>query len=227
MATFDPLMSLGTSVLGGDLGVRRRRPHAAGGGTGRSAARPGIFQRGPGAVRARRRPSLGRVGLRTDGDRRHADEDLRHEPAASGRPRPVNEHLDALDGRYWLQLEWRALARALRTSGVQRNAAVREALAWRQARRHIYPAAEQNERALEMNEGTASYAGTVLAASSRADATASALDIPTGSENGESFVRTLAYASGIGSTRRRDPGRRAGSEANGMTWVTSPFPGGP
>ena len=111
-------------------------------------------------------------------------------------PDPKNEHLDALDGRYWLQLEMRALARALRASGVQRNAAVRDALAFRQARRRIYPAAAENERALEMNEGTASYAGTVLAASSRADATASALDILTGFEKGESFVRTFAYASG-------------------------------
>ena len=107
-----------------------------------------------------------------------------------------NVHLDALDGRYWLQLEWRALARALGASGEQRNAAVRDALAFRQARRRIYPAAAENERALEMNEGTASYAGTVLAASSRADATASALDILTGFEKGESFVRTFAYASG-------------------------------
>jgi len=107
-----------------------------------------------------------------------------------------NEHLDALDGRYWLRLEWRALARALRASGVQRNAAVSDALAFRQARRRIYPAAAENERALEINEGVASYAGTVLAASSRADATASALLGLAGIEEGESFVRTFAYASG-------------------------------
>jgi hypothetical protein len=107
-----------------------------------------------------------------------------------------NEHLDVLDGRYWLELEWRALARALRASGVERNAAVRDALAFRQARRRIYPAAAENERGLEINEGTASYAGTVLAASSRADATASALLGLTGGEKGESFVRTFAYVSG-------------------------------
>jgi hypothetical protein len=107
-----------------------------------------------------------------------------------------NEQLDALDGRYWLQLEWRALTRALRTSGAQRNAAVRDALTFRQARRRIYPAAEHNERALEINEGVASYTGTVLAASSRAEATASALAILTGAERGESFVRTFAYVSG-------------------------------
>jgi hypothetical protein len=39
-----------------------------------------------------------------------------------------------------LRLEWRALARALRESGEQRNIAVRDALAFRQARRMLYPA---------------------------------------------------------------------------------------
>ena len=107
-----------------------------------------------------------------------------------------NEHLDAVDGRYWLQLEWRALARALRASGTERNAAVRDALAFRQARRRIYPAAMENERALEINEGIASWTGTVLATSSRGDATAMALESLTGISTGESYVRTFAYASG-------------------------------
>lgn len=38
-------------------------------------------------------------------------------------PAAASEHLDAVDGRYWLRLEWRALARALRESGEHRNAA--------------------------------------------------------------------------------------------------------
>jgi len=111
-------------------------------------------------------------------------------------PHVENEHLDELDGRYWLQLEWRALARALRTSGAQRKDAVRDALTFRQARRRIYPKAEETERALEINEGTASYTGTVLAASSRANAIASALVDLAGAEKGESFVRTFAYQTG-------------------------------
>jgi hypothetical protein len=49
----------------------------------------------------------------------------------------LNEHLDTVDGRYWMRLEWRALARALRESGPQRNAAVSDALAFRQARRTL------------------------------------------------------------------------------------------
>lgn len=110
-----------------------------------------------------------------------------------------NEHLDVLDGRYWLQLEWRALARALETSGAERRAAVSDALAFRQARRRTFPAAAENERGLEINEGVASWTGTVLSASSRADAVAHALTILRGVGEGggeESFVRTFAYTSG-------------------------------
>lgn len=107
-----------------------------------------------------------------------------------------NEHLDAADGRYWVQLEWRALAQALKTQGAQRTSAIRDALAFRQRRRSLYAAAAENERALEINEGTASYTGTVLAAPSRADAMANAQVTLASVEKGESFVRTFAYASG-------------------------------
>ena len=111
----------------------------------------------------------------------------------------ATEHLDAADGRYWLRLEWRALARALRESGDERNLAVREALAFRQARRMLYPASVEDERAQEIAEGLAAYTGTVLAAPSAADAIVSAVDLLEGAETTAleaSFVRTFAYVSG-------------------------------
>jgi hypothetical protein len=106
------------------------------------------------------------------------------------------EHLDSPDGRYWLRLEWHALARALRESGASRVLAVRDALAFRQARHTRYPDKVETERALDINEGLASYTGFVLAAQSGADAIAMALDELAGQERGESYVRTAAYASG-------------------------------
>jgi hypothetical protein len=106
------------------------------------------------------------------------------------------EHLDAMDGRYWLRLEWRALARALRESGAQRSAAARDALAFRQARRMLHTAAAETERAIEITEGLAAYTGTAAAAASGDDAIAGALDLLTSGETGESFVRTFAYVSG-------------------------------
>jgi hypothetical protein len=106
------------------------------------------------------------------------------------------EHLDTVDGRYWLRLEWHALARALRESGEARTLAVRDALAFREARHARFPDMVESERALDINEGLASYTGIVLAAPSEADAIASALDELAGQASGESYVRTAAYASG-------------------------------
>ena len=106
------------------------------------------------------------------------------------------EHLDTEDGRYWLRLEWHALARALRDSGEGRTLAIRDAVAFRQARYALFPDLVETERALDINEGLASYTGIVLAEPSRADAVARALDELIGGESGESYVRTAAYASG-------------------------------
>ena len=106
------------------------------------------------------------------------------------------EHLDSPDGRYWLRLEWHALARALRESGEARALAVRDALAFRQARHTRFPDMVETERALDITEGLASYTGIVLAAQSEADAIAAAIDELAGQESGESYVRTAAYASG-------------------------------
>jgi hypothetical protein len=107
-----------------------------------------------------------------------------------------NEHLDAVDGRSWMRLEWRALARALRQSGAPRTLAVRDALAFRQARLARYPEQVGNERNLFIAEGLASYTQTVLAASSEADAIARALELLAGAEEAESYMRTFAYVSG-------------------------------
>jgi hypothetical protein len=77
-------------------------------------------------------------------------------------PAPPSEHLDAVDGRYWLRLEWRALARALRESGEQRKVAVRDALAFRPARRTLYPAAVESERAAEITRASPNTPGPWL-----------------------------------------------------------------
>jgi hypothetical protein len=106
------------------------------------------------------------------------------------------EHLDSVDGRYWMRLEWRALARALRESGESRVVAIGEALAFRHARHARFPDKVESERGVEINEGLASYTQFVLPAKSQAEAIASALDELTAAEQGESFVRTFAYASG-------------------------------
>lgn len=108
-----------------------------------------------------------------------------------------NRHLDTQHGRYLLQLEWRALARALMaddTTALRSHAA--DALAFREARRRLFPAAAREEAQLEINEGLAEYtgvrAGLAFAEQRRAHGVyslAAFMEAP-------GFVRSFAYASG-------------------------------
>src|SRR5215472_1763003 len=77
-----------------------------------------------------------------------------------------NKHLDTLEGRVWMQLEWRALRRALQSSGSDRGEAVADALPFRRERRRLFPGAADNERRDEIAEGLPSYTGVAAWANS-------------------------------------------------------------
>jgi hypothetical protein len=110
----------------------------------------------------------------------------------------TSTHLDSLEGRYWMRLEWRALARALAASGAVRTSAIADALAFRAARHQHFPGAAAAEHPVEINEGIATYTQYVLGSDSPEDASRAALLTLSASEAGTSFVRTFAYASGAG-----------------------------
>jgi hypothetical protein len=107
-----------------------------------------------------------------------------------------NGHLDTLEGRYWQLLEWRALARALGSSGTERTSAIQDALTFRFARRQLFPAAAKNEVLEEIREGLAQYTATVTTASSPQDAASSAIQQLADYAQRDSLVRDFAYASG-------------------------------
>jgi len=109
-----------------------------------------------------------------------------------------NSHLDSLEGRYWMRLEWRALARALGGSGAARTSAIADALAFRAARHQRFPNAAVAEHPVEINEGIATYTQYVTGSDSVQDAIAAATATLAGAETGTSFVKTFAYASGAG-----------------------------
>ncbi len=110
----------------------------------------------------------------------------------------VPGHLDSLEGRYWIRLEWRALSRALGASGAARTSAIADALAFRAARHQRFPSAAAAEHPVEINEGTATYTQYVLGSDSAEDARRNAMATLAAAETGTSFVRTFAYASGAG-----------------------------
>ena len=107
-----------------------------------------------------------------------------------------NEHLDTLEGRVWIQLEWRALRRAVESSGSDRAEAIADALAFRRERRRLFPGAADNERRDEIREGLATYTGVAVWANSPADAARAAAAALAGGESQPAFVGNFEAHSG-------------------------------
>ncbi|MEZ6092654.1 MAG: hypothetical protein R3C03_00225 [Pirellulaceae bacterium] len=74
----------------------------------------------------------------------------------------TNSHLDSRDGRYWIQLEWRALASAIKSTDVDRIDAIADAIQFRLYRQSLFENAKHNEIQLELHEGLAEFTGFAL-----------------------------------------------------------------
>jgi len=108
-----------------------------------------------------------------------------------------NRHLDSLDGRYLLQLEWRALAKALQASTrAGREVAIADALLFRRERYRLFPNAAAGENALESNEGVAEYTGVRLGLDTPEARTSYAIGDLSAFVQAPTFVRSFAYATG-------------------------------
>lgn len=106
------------------------------------------------------------------------------------------QHLDEQEGRTWLRLEIRALARALRSEGDEARRAALDAMLFRRARNASFPGSEAVERRLEGHEGLAEYTGVRFAL----DASGVGLDeiarrVET-FEKRPTYVRSLGYGTG-------------------------------
>ena len=108
----------------------------------------------------------------------------------------VNAHLDTLNGRIWIQMEWRALERALRESGPARKAAIADALLFRAYRRSLFADSAGNENALELNEGLSEYTGVKLSSANVGENAVRANLILRQARNNPTFARSFAYVSG-------------------------------
>jgi hypothetical protein len=108
-----------------------------------------------------------------------------------------NGHLDSLDGRIWLQMEWRALEHAFWQQGEERKRDVADAIYFRNYRRSLFPAAAASEDALEMHEGMAEYTGFKLSTSSPEEyAVVVAAWLRAAPTRTPSYGRSFAYTSG-------------------------------
>jgi hypothetical protein len=105
-------------------------------------------------------------------------------------------HLDTVEGRVWLQLEWRALAAALLQSGAAQTRAIGDALLFRAHRRALFPGSGAIEDGLEIAEGVPEYTGTVAGEPDLASARWRAVARLTDPDQTATFVRFFPYISG-------------------------------
>lgn len=105
-------------------------------------------------------------------------------------------HLDTLEGRLWLELEWRALAAALAQSGPAQTQAIGDALLFRAHRRALFPGSAAIEDGLEIAEGVAEYTGAVVGEPDLASARWRAIGRLSDPDPTTTFVRYFAYISG-------------------------------
>lgn len=103
------------------------------------------------------------------------------------------EHLDRMQGRLWMLLEWRALLAGLCAAGAERTAYVRDALDFRAARRLAFPGTAALENALEIREGLAQYTGDRVLERGPEEIAA---DVALLCARSEGLELSFAYASG-------------------------------
>ena len=106
---------------------------------------------------------------------------------------PANAHLDTADGRYWMRLELRALARALATGSAE---AVADAMWFRSQRRALFGKASEEERLLEMNEGLSEHTGYAMAVPQVGERVASLVRRLSTADKSERLSRSFAYVTG-------------------------------
>jgi len=108
----------------------------------------------------------------------------------------LNAHLDERNGRYWLRLELRALATALRSDGAGARRAAADAALFRAYRWSLYPGADTLENQLERKEGLAEYTGDKLALSATGTPPSRVADDLARFESRPTYVRSLGYGTG-------------------------------
>lgn len=80
------------------------------------------------------------------------------QPELDLNPKPYNNsHMDEMEARFWLKLEWKALELALQTEGENQKQAITDAICFRKYRRALYSNCDGCENRFEIHEGMAEY----------------------------------------------------------------------
>jgi len=80
------------------------------------------------------------------------------QPELDLNPKPYNNnHLDEMEARFWMKLEWKALELALQSEGENQKQAITDAICFRKYRRALYSKCDGCENRFEIHEGMAEY----------------------------------------------------------------------
>ena len=107
-----------------------------------------------------------------------------------------NGHLDEMQGRTWMKMEWNALEHAIFSNGEVRHQAIKDALSFRNYRQNLFPESKENECKLEMNEGLAEYTGFKLSLLKKEDQLNYFKTVLIDRKEAKSYMRSFAYISG-------------------------------
>ncbi|PKP35305.1 MAG: hypothetical protein CVU00_02970 [Bacteroidetes bacterium HGW-Bacteroidetes-17] len=107
-----------------------------------------------------------------------------------------NGHLDEMQARIFMKMEWNALELAVFSKGKTRKRAINDALSFRNYRQKLFPGSKENECKLEMNEGLAEYTGFKLSHLKAEEQLNYFKTITQNRKEVNSYVRSFAYVSG-------------------------------
>ncbi|MCD4770506.1 MAG: hypothetical protein K8R35_10115, partial [Bacteroidales bacterium] len=105
-------------------------------------------------------------------------------------------HLDERTARFWTKMEWKALKRAIRTSGETRKQAIRDALVFRSARHEMYPRFIDEERKFENYEGLTTFTYTYMCNPDRETETKKLLEQQERFYNFRSYSQSYGFIAG-------------------------------
>lgn len=106
----------------------------------------------------------------------------------------LNTHLDKKDGRIYLRLELEALKKAAAAANTQQSIEyIKDALAFREYRHHLFPGSDSTENVLELNEGLAEYTGLMTSGRTHSEIIAHFNKSLSDFLTNPAFVRSFAY----------------------------------
>ena len=103
---------------------------------------------------------------------------------------------DEKQARLWLKLEWNALRKAITSSDVERNSAIRDALIFRGASREFYPSYVNDENLFENHEGLTTFTYTLLFSDSPAEYKKNLFEILDRIYVMQSYTRSYGFING-------------------------------